>query len=177
MELKFGTLCRSGGEDLGVLWGLCVEPRERLLLRAVVEKPQAEPLQRAKVPFGNIDRADSDQVVLGMSSAELARMPLVETVTTEEGRKPRRRRRGDEVLERLLTATTPVYCRDGEAGPLRSITVDARSGDLEEISFEVGATTPRIVTLPLRDVEDFEEGRITLKIDRDDLAQLTDRRS
>ena len=161
---------------MGTLWGVAVEPRERLLLRVIIERPQAKPLVRVKVPFASIARADVDQLVLGITAAQLEGLPALMQESGEEGRRARRRRRGDEVLEKLLTRQTQVFCRDGEAGTLSGITVDDRSGDVEEFSFEVGAMTERIVTVKTADVDEFEDGRLNLKLERDDLEQLSDGR-
>lgn len=175
MHLKFGTLCRSRGEELGTLWGLAIEPRERLFLRAILERPQADPLVRVKVPFASLARADDEQVVLELSAAELDRMPAHESDDGDDAsRRSRRRRRGDEVLEKVLTARTRVHCRDGEAGPLVGLGLDERSGDIEDIALEVGATTPRVIRVKVQDVEQIEDGRIELGLNRDDLAELSD---
>ena len=174
MQLKFGSLCRNQGEDLGKLWGLAVEPRERLFLRALVERPQAEPLVRAKVPFANILRADDDQVVLDLSAADLERMPSHEPEDDDDGRRGRRRRRGDEVVERILTERTRVHCRDGEVGRLVGLGLDERSGDIEDIAVELGGMTERTVRVKIQDVDQFEDMRLELSVDRDDLAELSD---
>ena len=174
MQLKFGTMCRHRGEELGTLWGVAVEPRERLLLRIIIERPQAEPLVRVKVPFASIARADADQLVLTISAAQLEGLPAIVRESGEEGPRSRRRRRGDGVLEKILTRQTRVHCRDGEAGPLSSITIDERSGDVEEFAFEFGALTERLVTVEAKTVDDLDELRVNLKLERDDLAELSD---
>lgn len=176
MQLKFGTLCRSRGEEVGTLWGVSIEPRERLLLRVIIERPQAHPLVRVKVPFASIARADADQLVLAVSAAQLEGLPALVRESGEDARRARRRRRGDEVLEKVLTRQTQVFCRDGEAGVLSGISVDDRSGDVEELFFEVGAMTERTVTVRCSELEDFEDGRLNLKLERDDLEQFSDGR-
>ncbi|MEM7248507.1 MAG: hypothetical protein AAF533_24455 [Acidobacteriota bacterium] len=176
MLLKFGTNCRGGEHELGTLWGVTVEPKERLFLRAVVEQPQADPLVRAKVPFGRVDRANDEQVVLSCSPEELGTMPRHDEPAADAQRKrSRRRRRGEEIDERVLTKTTKVVCRDGEVGQLMSITVDARSGDLEDLSFEGGVTTPREVVVPASMATEWSEETVQLDCSRDDLESFTGR--
>jgi hypothetical protein len=176
MQVKFGVMCRSGGEEVGTLWGVSIEPRERLLLRIIIERPQADPLVRVKVPFASIARADADQLVLSISADQLEGLPAMVQESGDEGRRARRRRRGDEVLEKILTRQTPVFCRDGEAGPLSGVSVDERSGDVEEITFSVGVMTERLVSVRTGDIDDFDDGRLNIKLERDDLDQLSDGR-
>lgn len=176
MLLKIGAPCRSRGEHLGSLWGLTVEPREKLLLRAIVERPEADPLVRVKVPFGRIDRADADQVVMMATPADLESLPTHDAASEAAARRSsRRRRRGDEVVERILTGDTPVHCRDGEVGRLMAITVDARSGDLEDLSFEFGAVETRELVVSIGQVDEITDERINLTLERDELAEFPSR--
>ena len=174
MLLKLDSSCRYGSEEVGTLWGVAIEPRERLFLRAIVERPQARPLVRVKVPFTNILRAGADQVVLDLDAGALEAMPTHHQHSGEDGRRSRRRRGGDEVMEKILTRATRVHCRDGEAGHLVQLSVDDRTGDVEEIGFELGALIPRVVNVPVSDIDEVEDSRIMLGLDRDALADLSD---
>ena len=178
MLLKFGTPCRSRAERLGSLHGLSVEPNEKLLLRVIVEEPQAEPLSRVKVPFGKVDQSDADQVVLALSPAELKAMGAHDA-DAKGGRKRTggRRRRGDEPVERVLTARTKIQCRDGEVGSLSTVTVDSRTGDLESFSFPFGVPVTRELQVGADQIAEIGDDRIVLKIDMDDLAGFPSLRS
>ena len=178
MLLKFGTPCRSRGELLGTLWGVTVEPGERLLLRLVVEEPQAEPLVRVRVPFSRIEHADGDQVALSMTAAEVRACPHHETESLRGGRrKPGRRRRGEEPPERLLTARARVLCRDDEVGQLVALTVDSRTGDIEDLGFPFGVPITREVVVAASHVEEIRDDRVVLKISMDDLGEFPSRRT
>src|SRR6185295_15990573 len=128
MLLKFGSPCRSRGERLGGLCGAWVEPVDRLLLALVVEEPQASPLVRVRVPFGRVDAADADQVVLGLSVAEFKASAPRASAGTHRPRGQSRRQAGADVAERLLTTATRIHCRDGEVGKLVALSADSRTG-------------------------------------------------
>lgn len=178
MLLKFGTPCRSRGEHLGTLWGVTVEAGERLLLRVIVEEPQATPLARVRVPFGRLEVADSDHVVLALSEQEFRALPPHEG----DGARRRapaasgRRRRAEEAAERVLTASARVHCREGEVGMLSAVSVDSRSGDLEDISFSMGMPLTREVVIPAQHVEEIRDDRVQLSLGMNDLAEFPSRR-
>ena len=169
MLLRFGTICRSRGEALGTLHGLTVEPSERLLLRVIIEEPQADPLVRTRIPFGRIDHGDRDQIVVGMPAAEFRALSTRDPV---QGRSagPGRRRRGDEPSEVLLTARARVECRDGEVGNLTGLVVDARTGDVEAIVVPMGMPVTRDLFIGADQMADLRDERVGLKCDLNDLA-------
>ena len=169
MLLKFGTICRSRAEGLGTLHGLTVEPQEKLLLKVIIEEPQAEPLVRIRIPFGRVDHADSDQIVLGMPAAEFRALRSQEQAPGRRGGQGRRRR-GDEPTEVVLTARARVDCRDGEAGPLTAIQVDARTGDIEGFVVPMGMPVTRDLLIGADQIADIRDERIGLKCDLNDLA-------
>lgn len=178
MLLKFGTHCRSRGERLGTLWALSVEPSEKLLLRAIIEEPQGEPLVRRLVPFSRLDQADDEQVVVGMTRDEFQALPCHDPGGGRGGRKRSgRRRRGDEPVTRVVTARTRVACRDGEVGSLDALSVDPRTGDLTDLSFEFGHPTTRDLAVAIQHVEEVRDELISLALSMDDLADFPSRRT
>jgi sporulation protein YlmC with PRC-barrel domain len=178
MILRFGAPCRSRGERLGTLWGVSVEPSEKLLLRVIVEEPQAEPLVRVRVPFNRVEQADADQVVLGVSAAEMKSFPPMEADArgSNARRRASRRRRGDEPAERVLSARARIVSREGnEVGSLSALSVDARTGDLEDLSFPFGMPLTREVVIPAQHVDELREDRIALKVGVEELAHFSSR--
>jgi hypothetical protein len=171
MLLKFGAACRSRARLLGKLHGLAVEPAERLLLKIVIEEPQAEPLVRVRIPFGRLDQADADQVVLGLSGVEYEGLAKAEAEAAARRRSGGRRRRGDEPLEQVLTARTKIECRDGEIGQLVGIVVDPRSGEFESIILPMGVHVLRDVIVPAKEISGLLDDRVTLHCDMNDLAE------
>ena len=176
MLFKFGTRCRSGGTNVGNLWGLSIEPAERILLRAVVEEPQSEPLVRIQVPFGRVDNSDADVVSLGMSPDEFKQLPPLDQPGRGSRRRSGRRRRGEEPMFRTLTTGTRVACRDGQVGTLDAVSVDSRTGDLTDLSFDIGVTTTREIVVAFEHVEEIGEEEIVLRLNRDDLQEFPSRR-
>lgn len=175
MIFKFGTPCRSRGTHLGNLWGLSIEPSEKILLRAIIEEPQSEPLVRLQVPFGRVDHADADSVVLGISVDEFKQLPEFD-LGGRTRRRSGRRRRGEEPLFRTLTTSTRLACRDGEVGTIDSIGIDSRTGDLSEVSFQMGVTTTREVVIGFEHVDEIGDEVIELRLNRDDLQGFPTRR-
>jgi sporulation protein YlmC with PRC-barrel domain len=176
--LKFGSACRSRGEHLGTLWGITVEPAEKLVLRVVVEEPQAEPLVRLKVPFSRVEQADADQLLVGLSVREFKAQQPHETDQARARKKAvGRRRRGDEPVERVLTARTRVACREGDVGALAGVQVDARTGDIEGLAVPIGVPLTREVVVPASHVEDIRDERIQLRLGMNDLQDLPSHRS
>lgn len=173
MLLKFGTPCRSRSDRLGTLHGVTLEPNEKLLLRVIVEEPQADPLVRIRVPFGRVDQADVDQIVLSVTLQEMQALPQHDPEGLRSKRRPGgRRRRGDEPVERVLTTSTRVQCRDGgEVGSLSSISVDSRTGDLESFTFPFGMPLTREIQIPADQVSEIRDDRIVLKFDAESLQE------
>ena len=176
MLLRFGATCRSRGQRLGTLWGACFEPSEKLLLRVIVEEPQAEPLVRVKVPFSKLLAADGDQVALDISAEELRTSPAHGAPLADVDKRRARRRRGDEPIERILSARTRLHCRDGEVGTLTGLSVDARSGDLLDLSLAFGMPLTRELVIGAEHVEDLRDDQVDLGINRDDLETFPTRR-
>jgi sporulation protein YlmC with PRC-barrel domain len=173
MLLRFGAPCRNRSNRLGTLHGVAVEPAEKLLLRIIVEEPQAEPLVRVRVPFGRVDQADSDQIVISVTPEEMQQLPPHDPEGLRSKRRPGgRRRRGDEPVERVLTGRTKVQCRDGgEVGALASVTVDSRTGDLESFSFPFGMPMTREISVPADQIAEVRDDRLVLKFDMDSLQE------
>lgn len=172
MLLKFGAACRSQARFLGKLHGLAMEPTEKLLLKVVVEEPQAEPVVRVRVPFGRVDQADADQVALGLTGTEYDALAKGEAEAAERRRAGTggRRRRGEEPPEHVLTARTKVECRDGEIGNLSGIVIDPRSGELESIVVPMGVHVTREVAIAAKEVLEIRGEMISLQCDMNDLA-------
>lgn len=160
-----------------------MEASEKLLLKLVIEEPQAEPLVRVRVPFGRIDLADADQVVLGLSESEYDALAKAEAEAAARRRGAAgggtglRRRRGEEPVEQLLTSRTKVECRDGEIGSLVAIVLDPRSGELVSIIVPMGVHVMRDVIVPAREVTGMTSEVVTLVCDMNDLAELPSLRS
>jgi hypothetical protein len=176
MLLKFGTPCRSRGQILGHLWGLSIEPGERLLLRLIVEEPQSEPLVRVQVPFGRLDQADADSVALGLAAEEFQSLPQFEGPGGRSRRRSGRRRRGEEPAFKTLTTSTRIACRDGQVGTLNGLGVDARTGDIVDVAFAFGVSTTRELAIGIDQVEEISEETIQLRLNMDDLAEHPSRR-
>ena len=176
MLLRFGAACRSRGQRLGTVWGACLEPSEKILLRLVVEEPQAEPLVRVKVPFNRIQTADSEQVALDISAEDFRACPP-HGPAGDAGRRVSRRRRGDEPVERVLTARTRLHCRDGEVGTLVALGLDPRSGDLLDVSVAFGMPLTRELVIGAEHVEEIRDDHVVLGIHRDELEAFPTRRN
>jgi uncharacterized protein YrrD len=192
IPMKATIFCTDGhfGQSLNVIY----DPKSSTITHIVVRKDSLFEEQYL-VPIDKIVEVKQDQIYLSCTKADIAGMdPFVSTdfiqsdlmspggdpylmwpYTAPEADWIVLERENVPAGESVIRIGAPVIAIDGRLGQVDEFVIDSKSGSISSVLLREGHLWgKRAIRIPVAQIDHIEEGKVFLKLSRDEVSKLED---